>query len=314
MTKTSLFEDLAADFQELYGCGEHKKALDLLNSESSRFPDYEVITIWWTMRMLSLTGEKAGAIKILKEALSNGIWYHEDALHNMPDLAKLQGLLEFEKLVTRCKEQRVISEAEAKSSLKVMEPLDNGFPWPALLPLKAANPEFPDYWRAAVNAGWLVAIPQSSQIGWHSGLYVWDDIEVTINEIRQHLDYLTGQYEINKDLIVIAGFSRHNQPALQVALNSDLNLRGIIAVEAWIPDLSIWPEIVEASQNKGLRSYFIAGKDNTRFYSNAEQVIKLLKSHGFDCKLEGTSNANHRFPPEFAESLIRALSYIGNTE
>jgi predicted esterase len=314
VTDIAVFEDLADRFQELYGRGEHRQALDLLTRESTRFPDYEVIAVWFQVRVMALTGDTVGALRLFEEAVSKGHWYHEDALHNTPDLARLQGVPEFEELVARCKARRLQAMAEAKPSLTVLQPQNQPHPWPLLLPLRAANPEFVEYWKAAADEGWLVAIPQSSQVGWHRGLYVWDDLKRTIAEIQQHCARLGEQYELDRDRAVIAGFSRHSQIALQVALSSEINLCGVIAVEAWLPDMSIWPPIVKTSENSTLRGYFVAGRENVKFYDPAEEMVGLLESHGIECKLEGTSNKRHRFPPEFEEVLRRALSFIVNDE
>jgi len=314
VTEIIVFADLTDRFNELYSEGKYKQALDLLMRESTRFPDYAVITAWWQMRMMALTDDAAGALCVLDEALTKGHWYHEDALHNIPDLATLQGTPEFESLVARCRDCRLKAVAEATPSLTVLEPQNHPRPWPLLLPLGAgaADPDFADHWITAADAGWLVAIPQSSQVGWFSGLYVWDDIERTITEIQQHYNKLGERYGFDQSRVVIAGFSRHNQMALQVALGANLKLRGVIAVEAWLPDMSIWPPIVEANQNSALRGYFIAGRENPKFYESAEKMVELLQSHDIACKLEGTSNRRHRFPPEFEESLRRALSFIVN--
>jgi len=314
VTEISVFEDLADCVQELHGKGEYKQALDLLTRESTRFPDYAIVATWFQMRMMTLTDDTPGALHLFEEAVSKGYWYHEDALHNIPDLAKLQGVLEFENLVACCRDRRLEAIAEAKPLLTILEPQNHPRPWPLLLPLRAANVDFVDHWKSATDAGWLVAIPQSSQVGWYNGLYVWDDIKRAIAEIQQHCENLAEQYEFSRDRVVIAGFSRHSQIALQMALSSDLNLCGVIAVEAWLPDMSIWPPIVEASQNSTLRGYFIAGRENDKFYEPAEKMVGLLKSHGIECKLEGTSNERHRFPPEFEESLKRALSFIVDVE
>lgn len=314
MAEITVFEDLTNQFYQLHGEGEHKQALDLVIREAPRFPDYAVIATWWRMRMLALTGDLTGAVQTLEGALAKGHWYHEDALHNFPDLVTLQGMPEFENLVARCRDRRLKAVAEAKPSITILEPQNHPRPWPLLLPLQAANPEFADYWQTATDAGWLVSIPQSSQVGWFSGLYVWDDIERTTTELQQHYDKLSEQYGFDQDRVVIAAFSRHSQTALKVALNGVLGLCGVIAVEASLPDISIWYQIVEENQNPTLRAYFIAGRENTEFYEPAEKMVELLTSHGIACRLEGTSNKRHRFPPEFGESLRRSLDFIASAE
>jgi predicted esterase len=321
MTEIKMFADLADRFYALYFDKEYKQALDIVVRESPRFPDYSIVAAWWQMRMMALTGDVAGALHALEKVLAQEQWYHEDALHNIPDLAALQGIPKFEDFVARCRERRLEAVAKASPSLTVFEPKNHPRPWPLLIPLGAwpTDPNFAAHWAPAADEGWLVAIPQSSQVGWYSGLYVWDDIERTNPEIQQHYIELNEKYELDKNRVVTAGFSKHCQAALQVALNGNPpRPRGFIAVEAWLSDMSIWPQfdlgawpqIIEANANPTLRCYFVAGEENTKYYEAAEKAIELLRAQGIACKLEGTANKRHGFPPEFEASLKRALDFI----
>jgi predicted esterase len=312
MPEIEIFEGLVEVFYDFYGKGEYNQALDLLKRESNRFPKYEIVSTWFKVRMMVLTGDMANAIKLLSEAVSKGDWYHEDALHNFPDLAGVQGLPEFEDLVERCQDRRLKAVAETKSSLMILEPKNHPRPWPLLLSLQSQDPDYASYWKAALDEGWLVAISQSSQVGWYRGMTVWDDFERTTNEIHQHLNVLSEKYAFNQDQIVIAAFSAHCQTALQVALSNHFNLSGIIAVEAWLPDVSVWEPIIETSENLSLRGYFIAGEENIKYTEQAKKIVEFLNSHSIPSKREGTSNTYHRFPPEFDESLKRALRFIAN--
>ena len=226
MTEIKIFADLADRFYALYFDREYEQALDIVVRESPRFPDYSIVAAWWQMRMMALTGDLAGALHALEKVLAQEQWYHEDALHNVPDLAALQEISKFEGFVARCRERRLEAVAKASPSLTVFEPQNHPRPWRLLIPLGAgpADPNFANHWTPAVDEGWLVAVPQSSQAGWFSGLYVWDDIERTKLEIQQHYNDLSEQYGVDENRFVIAGMSKHCQAALQVAL-SDTSTR-----------------------------------------------------------------------------------------
>lgn len=273
MTEIKVFEDLTDRFYTLYNDKKYEQALDLVTRESPRFPDYPVVVAWWQMRMMALTDDSEGALHVLEEVLAKGHWYHEDALHNIPDLAALQGAPEFEALVARCRDRRLEAVAKASPSLTILESENQPRPWPLLIPLGAwpADPSFANHWTPAADEGWLVAIPKSSQVGWFSGLYTWGNIERAKLEIQQHYNELSERYGVDENRVVIAGMSEHCQAALQVAL-SDTSPRpcGFIAVEAWLSDMSIWPQfdmsvwpqIIKANTNSALRCYFIAGREN----------------------------------------------------
>lgn len=321
MTEIKVFADLADRFYTLYFDKEYEQALDVVTHESPRFPDYPIVVAWWQMRMMALTGDVAGALHTLEEMLAQGHWYHEDALHNVPDLAALQGIPEFEDFVAHCRDRRLEAVAKASPSLTAFEPQNHPRPWPLLIALGAwpADVSFANHWTPAADEGWLVAVPQSSQVSWYSGLYKWGDIERTKLEIQQHYNELSEQYGVDENRVVIAGMCEHCQAALQVALgNTSLRPCGFIAVEAWLSDMSIWPQfdmgawpqIIQANANPALRCYFIAGKENAKYYEPAEKTVELLRAQGIACKLEGASNKRHGFPPEFEASLKRALDFI----
>ena len=321
MTEIEMFADLADRFYALYFDKEYEQALDIVVRESPRFPDYSIVAAWWQMRMMALTGDVAGALHTLEEVVAQEQWYHEDALHNVPDLAALQRIPEFEDCVARCRERRLKAVAKACPSLTVFEPQNHPRPWPLLIALGAwpSDPNFANHWTPAADEGWLVAVPKSSQVGWFSGLYKWGDIERTKLEIQQHYDALSEQYRVDENRFVIAGMCEHCQAALQVALNgTSPRPCGFIAVEAWLSDMRVWPQfdmgawpqIIEANANPALRCYFVAGKENTKYFEAAGKAIELLRAQGIACKLEGASNKRHGFPPEFEASLKRALDFI----
>src|SRR6266704_2939121 len=65
------------------------------------------------------------------------------------------------------------------------------------------------YWRPAVSAGWLLAMPQSTRAD-EDGKYIWNRPgynEWPVEEIQTHYDNLISQHSIEPENVIIAGFS-----------------------------------------------------------------------------------------------------------
>lgn len=83
-----------------------------------------------------------------------------------PDLKVLQGDPQFEALVSVCRQRHAQAETSARRELLRLRPGTDP-PWPLLMALHGAGgdaEEFSPHWQRATAEGWLVGIPQSSQM------------------------------------------------------------------------------------------------------------------------------------------------------
>src|SRR5205814_1015368 len=131
-------------------------------------------------------------------------------LRDSPSWQPLQGLPAFEQLATVCRERE---RAAAVGPLLFTEPPAEGCysaaPCPLLIALHGnganARVTLPG-WRPVVAAGWLLAVPQSSQIGAYDA-YLWDDQATALRELADHYATLTAQQAVDHERVVVAGFS-----------------------------------------------------------------------------------------------------------
>jgi predicted esterase len=313
------FSDLERQLYQLYQSREYAQALDLATRAASRFPT-EAWTVYnWRICMASLINETALALQLLEEALKAGLWYAEAQLREDPDLQPLQGLPEFERLVEECRKRQAEAQAQAAPDLITLQP-EGGCqaglqPCPLLLALhgnhKTAEGSV-GFWRSAVSEGWLLALPQSSQVGGPDG-YVWNDQDWAVREIQEHYATLFEQYAVDPDRVIVAGFSRGGELAIWLALSGTVEARGFIAVGPGGPftnEPDKWVPLIEASRGPGLRGYLIVGEQDVFCYEGTLALAELLRSRDFPCELEVHPNLGHDFPPEFQQSLSRASGFI----
>lgn len=309
MSEMNAYGELAALFLEHYRAQRYQEALELVTQ--AHIPGYEGILIIYRVAMLALLNDTTKAIELLNDALTQGYWYHEKALKNDPDFANLQLIPEFKELVEKNAELRRRDQTQTQQQpplLKVLQPDVSTPSYPLLLVLHGNLSNvgtFIEYWQPAVQAGYLVALPQSSQLSWLSGFYDWNDLEQANQEIMGHLKTLTSEYRVNPDQAVVAGFSMGGVLAQRLALGGSIKVKGICLIEGW----SLEPDnlVYDSGVNPQLRAYLIGGDS----FQDIDTVAEALSAKQISCKVEKTSNPYHGLAPNFSESLARFLEFMG---
>ena len=313
------FSDLQTQLYQLYQSKEYTRALDLATRAASQFPTEGVSTYYWRVCLTSLLSETALALQLLEEALKAGFWYAETQLREDPDLQSLQGLPEFEQLVEICWERHAEAQAQAVSTLTTLQPegqCQAGVqPCPLLLALHGNYRNAEDavgFWRSAVSNGWLLALPQSCQVGGSDG-YIWNDQDWAVREIQEHVATLCEQYAVDPDRVVVAGFSAGGELAIWLAMSGTIEARRFIAVGPGGPYMrepDKWVPLIEVSQGRGLRGYMVVGEQDIFCYEGTQALAAMLRSRDIPCELEVHPHLGHDFPPDFQQSLTRALEFI----
>ncbi|MFB0536792.1 MAG: alpha/beta hydrolase [Anaerolineae bacterium] len=313
------FGDLHTQLYRLYQKGEYEQALDLATRAASRFPTEGLRTYYWRICMASLINEAALALQFFEEALEAGLWYAEAQLREDPDLQPLQGLPQFERLVEVCRKRQAEAQAQAAPDLITLQPeggCQAGLQACPLLLALHGNQRTAEvavgFWRPAVSEGWLLALPQSSQVSGPDA-YVWNDRDWAVREIQEHYATLCEHYAVDPDRVVVAGFSLGGELAIWLALSGTIEARGFISVGPagpYMREPDKWISLIEASQGRGLRGYVVVGEQDVFSCEGTQALATLLKSRDIPCELEVHPNLGHDFPPEFQQSLSRALEFI----
>jgi predicted esterase len=306
-------KEFEQEYFRLYSEGAHAQAYELVTREAGRFPEWAQGSYYnWRMCAACLIGDSALALQLFAEALATGHWYDEAGLREDADLASLQGLPEFDRLVELSLRRRAEALAQAKPMLRTFKPEGQLQPYPLLLALHGniSNlEESAHYWRQATAQGWLVAAPQSSQV-MGRGTYGWNDRGWAVREIEQHMNALHAQYPIDSERIVVAGFSMGGGLATWLALSQVVPARGWIGVNAFLPDVEGALPLVDLARRQRLRAYLIASQRDAACYAIARRLAAILPPRGIQCELELHPDLGHNFPPEFEHSLIKGLDFI----
>lgn len=296
MTKS--YGELTARFLEHFGREDYAHALALLNPD--QYPAHAPVIRCWQMATLAKMGKPTEAIQVFKEAVNEGYWYIEPALRGDPDLATLQGLSEFETLMELNNQN--YDKRPRGPKLCIIEPTS---PQGGLLVALHGNGGNCDSmttdWQPALDNGWILALPQSSQATWATGQYDWNDIDTAISEVQQHLDTLIAQY--HPEHIVLAGFSKGGEIAFRVAFRGQYPIDGLLLVD------SVFPEGDELTSllTHTVATYFVNSVDFAKY---SQPVMEQMVLRQLSYRGETTSNDYHSFPPDFSDVFQRAIHYF----
>ncbi|HJZ49711.1 MAG TPA: hypothetical protein VKE41_21185 [Roseiflexaceae bacterium] len=301
------------EFHLLCSDGHYAAAYDLATREAGRFPaSAQPIVYNWRFCTACLMGDPALALRLIQEALDAGHYYSAAALREDTDLAALHGLPGFERLVELSDRRHGESAARARPQLKLLVPENGAPPHPLLLALHGNRSNLvvsERYWRSAVQQGWLVALPQSSQ-AMGEGTYGWNDRAWAVREIKQHAAGVHELHPIDRARMVIAGFSMGGGLAAWLALGGELPARGFIGVGPYLSSVDVMLPLLEAPREHPLRAYLVASQRDEYCYAVAQKLAELLPQHDIACELELHPDLGHDFPPEFERSLIKGLDFI----
>ncbi len=313
------FSDLLAKAYQLYLKKEYAQALDLIEREAGRFPEQENTAYFWRICLVSRMGQPTRAVQFLEEAIAAGHWYREARLQEDEDLEPLQGRPDFERLAAICRERQAQAQAGAEPALVTLPPEGQcgtgDEPCPLLIALHGNTRNAPssvEYWRSAVARGWLLALPQSSQVSGPDA-YVWDDREWTKREIREHHVALVEEYAVDGDRVILGGFSMGGELAIWLVLSDAVEARGFVVVGPggpYIHQPDKWVPLIEASRERGLRGYIVVGELDVFCLEGSKALATILRSQGIPCEVEVHPDLGHDFPPDFEVSLARGLEFV----
>ncbi len=294
----------------LYGAGNFKEALAVVDILAAEFPEETASTDFWRICLLSVLGETHSALEVMRKSIAAGMWWSVAQLRADSDLAALQGNPDFEHMLAVCQERHSAAQAGAQPGLLVREPHGAG-PYPLLIALhgRSSSPEHDlARWETVLSSGWLLAMPQSSQLG-SPNSYVWDDEEKGMTEIAGHYQSLLEKYPLDPARVILGGFSQGAALAMLLTLDGRIPAHGFLPVSPGGVMLEDLEALAKSASARRPRGYLIIGGHDFR-YELLKSIHNTLTACEIPCLLEEHASMAHEFPPDFDRSLQRAFAFI----
>ena len=309
----STFRHLSNKFFGLYGQEAYQEALELVEAALPDFPEHRTEMITWQICMLSRTGQLEKTIATFRAAVeTSSYWWMPEGLRQDPDLAPLQGNLEYDRLVAVCEARQQAAEQNSSPKRLVFEPaVGSAKPYPLLLAFhgwgqneKVAAP----HWQGLAEQGWLVAVVCSSfQVA--DGLYTWDHLERSMQEARTHYEALQREFPINPGRVVLAGFSQGGGLAAWLALTRNIPACGVIGVGPYLNEIdSLTPGLAQ-KPIPGVRFYVLSGAEE-RDEGMFAKIGNLCVEREIPFQHEIIPGIGHEFPQSFEPFRAKAIKFI----
>ncbi len=262
---------------------------------------------------LAAAGSADAALAALERALAQGCRYKKEWLAEDPRLASLKTLPRFAEIVRVASARYDEAAAAAKPNLTFAMPdrLPDAFGYPLLMVLHGNNSnakETAPHWAPMADKGWVVAVPQSTEIGASPDSYTWNDRERTASELDLQLERVGRATQIDASRIVIAGFSMGGLQAIALTLTKRIKARGFIAVCAWLPQIVEFTRLVEGGAGKMLRAYVLVG-ENDPSRAGAAALVDLFTKHKLKAQLDLRPAMGHEYPADMEATLEKALAF-----
>ncbi|MHB8597948.1 MAG: hypothetical protein ACYDER_14175 [Ktedonobacteraceae bacterium] len=161
------FDDFATRVIQLHEAGEYASAYDFVTREASSFPEEIGYTDFWRACLAAVLGRTETALQILHDWIAAGHWVTQRRMRDEPDLQSLNGLPAYEAIVATCRERHREAEEQVAPKLITLLPEQQAHSYPLLLALHGNNgnaQETVSHWHPIVARGWILAVPQSSQL------------------------------------------------------------------------------------------------------------------------------------------------------
>jgi predicted esterase len=168
-----------------------------------------------------------------------------------------------------------------------------------------------EYWKEMSTQGWLLAVPQSSQI-YDPNSFVWNDRQVGISEIRAHLALLNREQILDQDRIVLGGFSMGGGLAIWMALNQSIKTRGFIALAPYLTpaELEALPALLANQRPTNLRGSILVGNEDIESLEVSRKIVEIMHAYDLTCELKIHPGPDHDYPSNFGEYLGKGLAFI----
>lgn len=293
---------------------EYQQALDLAMREQANFPTHTDHLLYWQICMTNLLGRQEEALNLLSAAVERGFWFEPNWMAQDEDLATLHTRPEFQALLATCRQRQVEAQATARPDLHLVQP-DQRAERVALfctLHSNMGNSEGTlEEWRTLAEHGWLLAVPQSSQLA-AQGMYVWDDRARGISEVCAHFATICETNALDPNRIVLGGFSKGGGLAIWMALHQHVPATGFVALGPFLSpeELKELKATLATQKPARMRGSILVGAEDEHCLHISRQIVETMCAQNLSCDLTILPGVGHEYPADFSEHLLQGLAFI----
>ncbi len=304
--------DLTQEVFRLHSEQRYAEALEMLARVQINFPEQQGRIYYWRMCFAALTGDIDQSLSLFAQSLDHGYWHPSTMLRQDSDLKTLQDNPLFEQLFERNAQFVVQAQANVKPHRIDLFP-ETPPPYPLFVALHSNTSNAAahvDYWRSAIQQGWAVSLPQSTQVAGVDS-YVWDNMDWTQREVTEHIDAVCQMHPIDRGKLVIGGFSKGAQVAARLVLSGMVQACGFISVAGYDrpEQRDQWQAELASARARDVRAFLVVGESDLMFLPGIKALHDLLTGRDIRSELRIFPSLDHAYPEAWDHVLPKALEF-----
>jgi len=312
-TTFKTYQDMRAHLIELYSQDKFNEAAELLLWAREEFPDYLFNNTYNLILMYARMEQYEKGIEALQYALDRGMWFAPYFFETelWKPLTEQAG---YDTIRIQSEVFKREAQMKAKPDLLVVTP-DTFNPdktYPLFIALHGGSENiqiFKDRWRSQkMLEEFITAYPQSSQVIAMNGFWWHENIEQTRNEIAEAYQKVVCEYPVDRNNVIIGGFSSGSLAALEIVLSNVIPVAGFIALCPDLPE-SFSEENVKNAKDRGIRGVLITGEQDERRPLH-DKMIETFRNVGLPHQYIVIPDIGHNYPNDLDAMIDQAIDQI----
>lgn len=311
--KFTSYAEMREHFGTLYQQKKYEEAADLLEKALDRFPDHVMANAYNLALTYGHLSQYEKGIRALQYALDRGVWFNIWAFdHEMWTPYKEQE--NFKRILSQNEALRQEAQKKAKPDLSVEAPegYTNEKRYPLFIALHGGGSNvanFKEVWKSErMKKEFITAYVQSSQLVAMNGFSWKEDIEIAKREIIDAYHKVSGEYPIDKNEIIIGGFSSGGVAALEIVFCHSIPVAGFVVLCPARPD-SFQEEKILAAKQRNIRGTILTTEMDPRL-SVQREMVSVLQKLGFQYQFVVTPDIGHWFPEDLDRKIDDAIEHV----
>jgi len=185
------------------------QALDVGLKAEERYPAKGEVPFWLAC-IHGRAGRDAEGLAALRDGLARGLWWPDEWLLEDDDLASMREAADFGEIVASSRANQDGAGDEFVAESMILAPARDRDAVGVVLALHGWGGDavaFSRAWWSAADAGYIVVVPESSQMP-SPGFFIWTDRTLARTDVQTVWDEAAGAHGLAGLPLVVAGFSQ----------------------------------------------------------------------------------------------------------
>lgn len=288
---------------------KYKEAIELLEKSYAKLPEYYFELSTYVIYCYLDLKNYGKCVDLLKHGIDKGYFYR------LKYFEPLRSNILWNEIEKRNEENRDLTLKTCQMEYKVYTPddynKDKKYPLFFILHGNSGNIEhFSSEWKPdfLLKNNFIVTYIQSSNPVESSSFEWTSNYKKSRNDISDCYNIICSNYSIDKDKVILGGFSGGCMASLNTVMNNEISVQGIIALCPLQTD-DCNDENIKNAAARGIRLVLLEGEETGEVPFHLE-LMKSTKKHNLPSTYIINKNVSHDFPVNWDDVVKDAVEFI----